>query len=108
MNLEQLKEDYGISIDQAASTLVIDSDDDSLYDNNFEIEIRTTAEEEPDWFNTTLVKVSFQKPPCEVSQNDIDQVAAGIETLQVNATRGSNNFQLNATTGLDQAQVSYA
>ena len=87
---------------------MLDSDDESLYNNIFEIEIRTTREEEPDWYNTTLVKVSYRKPPCEVSQLEIDQVAAGIETLQVNATRGSNNIQLNATTGLDQAQVSYA
>ena len=76
---------------------MLDSDDESLYNNIFEIEIRTTREEEPDWYNTTAVKVSFRKPPCEVSQFDIDQVAAGIVTLQVNATRG-----------LDQAQVSYA
>ena len=76
---------------------MLDSDDESLYNNIFEIEIRTTREEEPDWYNTTAVKVSFRKPPCEVSQLEIDQVAAGIETLQVNATRG-----------LDQAQVSYA
>ena len=46
---------------------MIDSDDDSLYDNNFELVIRTTTEEEPDWYNTTFVKVSYRKPPCEVS-----------------------------------------
>ena len=76
---------------------MLDSEDESLYDNIFELEIRTTTEEEPDWYNTTLVKVSYRKPPCEVSQIDIDSIAAGIEILQVNATRG-----------LEQVQVDYS
>ena len=57
---------------------MLESDDESLYDNFFELVIRTTSEEEPDWYNTTLIKINYLKPPCEVSQLDIDSVAVGI------------------------------
>ena len=67
---------------------MLESDDESLYNNFFELEIRTTTLQEPDWYNTTLIKINFLKPPCEVSQLDIDSVAVGIPILQLEATRG--------------------
>ena len=67
---EEIK-DFGIEIESRnmTSTLKVSSDDETLYDHRFELQIKNTVTEEPDWFNTTLIKVNFVKPPCEVSQD---------------------------------------
>ena len=42
-----------------------------MYDHQFELQIKSTLEEETDWYNTTLIKINYVKPPCEVSQEEI-------------------------------------
>lgn len=86
---EQDFKDRGIYIEQAnmTSTLRIFSDDESLYDHQFEIQIKSSVAEEPDWYNTTLVKVNYFKPPCLVSPQEVEEVGGG-QSLSLTATRG--------------------
>ena len=69
----------GIYIEQAnmTSTLRVDSDDETLYDHQFEIQVKSSLSEELTWFNTTFVKINFLKPPCEVTQEEINSVGKG-------------------------------
>ena len=68
---------YGFSIMQAnmTATLNVSSDDESLYDHNFVIVTKSYLAEEPTWFDYTNTKIEFVKPPCEVSQSEIDSIA---------------------------------
>ena len=66
------------------SALGIQSVDDALYNYQFELTIKSTVEEEQTWYNTTLIKISFVKPSCKVSQESIDNFA-GSNTLYLSA-----------------------
>lgn len=57
------------------ATLHVHSDDATLYDSVFEIQVKATVAEEPDWFNTTLVRITYVEPPCQLTQEDVDRVA---------------------------------
>ena len=41
------------------SALGIQSVDETLYNYQFELTIKSTVEEEQTWYNTTLIKISF-------------------------------------------------
>ena len=70
------------------------SDDATMYDHQFEIEILSTVSEEPSWFNSTLIKVNYLKPPCEVTQEDISAIG-GDRSISLLATRGSTEHQVS-------------
>ena len=80
-----------ITAETSSASLVVYSDDESLYDYLFEFEVRDGVypmeDRDVNWFNTTWFKINFRKPPCEVTQGEIDLVASGI-SLSLNATRG--------------------
>ena len=72
-------ENYGITLNYYNETLeaslTIYSDDKTLYDSFFEIEIQAKVLEEPEqntWFNTTRIKINLFKPDCEVKQEEIN------------------------------------
>ena len=54
-------EKYGLSIDSGnmTSSLTAWIEDERLYDHFFELEIYATAENEPDWYNITKVKINY-------------------------------------------------
>ena len=98
---------YGITINQEDQTLEIDSTDEALYDSYFELEIKSTVEEEPSiWFNTTRIKINFKKPPCEVTQSEIDEVA-GEAQLFLNATRGLDAITVSISEIVERANKAF-
>ena len=69
------------------STLDIFSDDASLYNTIFELTISSTVNEELTWANTTNIKIVFLKPPCQVTQAEINAVSDSISTVYLNAAK---------------------
>ena len=53
--------ELGIRIDQETASLSVFSENPALVNAIFELTIKTTVEEEPDWANTTHVKIKFNK-----------------------------------------------
>ena len=74
---EQLAIEYGVSRNNA--TLQIYMDDEDLYDTTIDLVFKNTAEEELTWFNTTYLRVTYQKPPCYVTAEHIASVAGGYQ-----------------------------
>lgn len=72
----RLRDEFGIWVESGmntTTTLSVLAADDRLYGYQFEVSLKSTVKEEPSWFNTTNVKINFLKPPCEVTQQQIDQ-----------------------------------
>ena len=54
-------------------------DDEDLYDMTIDLIFRNTVEnEETTFFNTTMLRVNYLKPPCYVTAEHIASVAGGI------------------------------
>ena len=72
------------------------TDDATLYDSFFEVVIRSTLVEEEEWYNTTQIKLNYQKPTCELLQEEIDAVAGEQPSLFLQVTRGiAPDFRLS-------------
>ena len=59
------------------STLSILSADAALYDYKFSLTIKSTVREEQTWYNTKLITINYVKPPCEITQEEIDKLIGG-------------------------------
>ena len=85
---------YGLSFsyeteeDVETSKLTAQIDEESLYDYTFDLILHATVEQEPEWFNVTYVKINYEKPPCEVYQDQIDSTAGTSLQLQLSVVRG--------------------
>ena len=91
---ESRLEELGISLnrdDILTPYLEIYSDDEDMYDAVFEIEFITTVEEETTWFNRTRSKITMQKPPCQVTLEELDNAASTVQVftrdLDLSATK---------------------
>jgi hypothetical protein len=77
---------HGITIKSEEKTsLEIFSDDDTLYNSFFELEISTGSFEEPSWKNNTRIKINYYKPPCQMTQEEINEIAYLISPLSLKA-----------------------
>ena len=58
---------YGITLVQDPPSLNFFSEDPMMYNSTINLAINNTVVEESDsWFNTTLITVAFDAPPCSV------------------------------------------
>ena len=77
---------HGITIKSEEKTsLEIFSEDDTLYNSFFELEISTSSFEEPSWKNITRININYYKPPCLMNQAEINKVADLITPLSLKA-----------------------
>ena len=74
---EQLAIEYGVTRNNASLEIYLDDED--LYDMTIDLIFRNTVEnEETTFFNTTMLRVNYLKPPCYVTAEHIASVAGGI------------------------------
>ena len=71
--------EYGFSIDNLKSTLNVFSNDETLQSFQFDLEIRTRVQplttSDANWYNTTLVAISFELHACE-EENYLDALVS--------------------------------
>ena len=96
---DALKSQYGIWIEDGrglATTLSILSADETLYNYQFDITIKSTVREELTWYITNQIQITFEEPLCKLAQESIDKVA------------GHNTLSLSAILALTSASQSIA
>ena len=76
-------EDLGVSLksNETNAWLQVNVDDDAYYLSKLDLSIKSFVKEEPDFFNTTRVQIQLNKPPCGVSQEDLDLTLANVLTI---------------------------
>ena len=87
-------EAYGISF-ELNHTLVVNTTDSSLHGAIMEFTLVQMTEEEEDWRNTTRVTVALVEPPCLVDQADISAVAGENLQIELTATRGFSDEEID-------------
>lgn len=84
--------EHGVSIVVNGETaqLEIDVDDAIYYGSMLEVWIKNTLVDEPNWYNTTQVKILFVKPPCPVMAEDL--IAAPAPKISLSAKAGQSSW----------------
>ena len=54
--------------------LTVFAEDESLLDNVYELSIKTSSLEEPSWYSSKDVKITYLQPACKVTQDEITSV----------------------------------
>ena len=63
----------------------------------FDLSFTTYVEEEPTWKNTTHIKILYSKPPCGMTQADIDTLAASIPSINLSAIKEIDKKTMDIT-----------
>ena len=77
---------YGIMIDDVASSLSFYSNDPSLNLAKFTLHIRNGITNDDDWYNLSLIKFSVSTSICDVTLEEIVSVS-GSQQILMNATQ---------------------
>lgn len=75
---------HGIKLRQ--NNLEIFAEDVSLYDNIYEVTVKTDSEKEISWTNSTITKIVYT---CLVTASDLIKIGGGV-SISLNATAGQS------------------
>ena len=73
----------------------------------FELSFSSYIVEEPTWRNTTQIKIVYSKPPCLMTQAEIDSSAAKILPINFSGTREVDGEKIDLTEILKNANSAF-
>ena len=106
---KEILERHGISLVSNLTDTVLEilSDESDLIGAVFELSFSTYVVEEPTWMNTTQIKIIYSKPPCAMTQTDIDTLAANISPIQISAKKHLNKNTTDITEVVKSANTTF-